>query len=86
MAFYQNEPFGWEADLYGHAVTSAAVYNHDRKRGSKAISPLDFLPKHETQEKRRTEPHSIYQAFRDMAMIMKKTMPPRPPSREKRKP
>jgi hypothetical protein len=68
MAFYRMEPFGFEADLYGHAVTAASVYNVNRPKGRKAVSPLDFLPR-EAKE-RRVEPHSIFQAFKDMAVMM----------------
>lgn len=45
MAFYRLEPFGFEAEMYGHAITSSTIANVNRKKGRKAFSPLDFLPK-----------------------------------------
>ena len=66
MAFHQLEPFGWEADLFGHAHTSAAVMNTNRPKGHKAVSPLDLMPK-ETEEQ-CPDPHSIYQTFKDIAV------------------
>lgn len=45
MAFYRLEPFGFEAEMYGHAITSSVVANVNKKRGRKAFTPLDFMPK-----------------------------------------
>lgn len=45
MAFYRLEPFGFEAQVYGHAITSSVVANTNRKKGRKAFTPLDFMPK-----------------------------------------
>lgn len=45
MAFYKLEPFGFEAMMYGHAITSSTIANAHRKKGRKAFQPFDFLPK-----------------------------------------
>lgn len=45
MAFFQIEPFGEErADLQA-GIVAAAVVNSQRAKGSRAISPFDFIPK-----------------------------------------
>lgn len=31
--------------MYGHAITSSVVANVNKKRGRKAFTPLDFMPK-----------------------------------------
>lgn len=46
MAFYELEPFGWEAGLLGHAITSSTVMNSRRsKKSDKVFVPQDFMPK-----------------------------------------
>ena len=49
MAFYKIEPFGAEAEYLGHAITASTVANVNRKKGTKALKPVDFMPKFETQ-------------------------------------
>lgn len=48
VAFYNMEPFGFEADYLGHAQTSATLVNVNRKKNSKAASAKDFFPRFET--------------------------------------
>lgn len=50
MAFYKLEPFGADADYLGHAITASTIANVNRKKGSKALKPVDFMPKFEHQE------------------------------------
>lgn len=45
IAFYGLEPFGFQADLYGHAITASTVFNVNRGKKTKALMPEDFLPK-----------------------------------------
>lgn len=45
MAFCQLEPFGFQADMLGHAITSSVIANSHRKKGHRAFSPFEFLPK-----------------------------------------
>lgn len=52
MAFYNLEPFGYEADLQGHALTSSVVaeVNRDPKKRSEPFKTQDFMPKNESNE------------------------------------
>jgi hypothetical protein len=50
MAFYKLEPFGADAEFLGHAITASTVANVNRKKGSKTLKPVDFMPKFENQE------------------------------------
>ena len=45
MAFEKLEPFGFQANLYGHAMNAAYLMNLQRKKGSKPIQPMDLMPK-----------------------------------------
>ena len=45
MMFYKEEPFGYETDMLGHAVTASTIANVNRKKGSKALTPQEFIPK-----------------------------------------
>ena len=45
MAFEQLEPFGSRASYYGHAITAATIANVYRKKGAKAYTAEDFIPK-----------------------------------------
>lgn len=45
MAFYQVEPFGWDAHAVGHAITAATVANANRGKGKKPARVEDFIPK-----------------------------------------
>lgn len=45
MAFAHLEPFGFDAELYGHALTTSTIANVNRPKGKSAYSPLDFMPK-----------------------------------------
>lgn len=49
MVFYQTEPFGFQADMLGHGTVASAVYNVNRKKGTKPYKPEDFVPKPEEQ-------------------------------------
>lgn len=49
MAFYEIEPFGTEKDFLGHAITSSVIANVNRKKGSKAVTPQEFMPKFERE-------------------------------------
>ncbi len=54
MAFYSLEPFGFLADLFGHAITSTVVHNMMRGKG-KPLKPEDFLPKEKEQHEATAE-------------------------------
>ncbi len=44
MAFSEFEPFGSDAMFYGHAMTTSAIYNVNRNRGTEPIKPSDVMP------------------------------------------
>lgn len=44
MAFYEQEPWGTEVDLYGHAMTTSTLVNIYRKEDTKPVSPGDVMP------------------------------------------
>jgi len=54
IAFAGLEPFGYEMDLLGHAITSSTIANVNRQKGKKAYKPEDFMPKF-TKKKQTTE-------------------------------
>lgn len=45
MAFYSMEPFGFESQMLGHAVTSSTIANVNRQKGQKSYAPKDFVPR-----------------------------------------
>lgn len=61
MAFSKLEPFGSDASYIGHAITSATVANYspNRRRGSKALKPEDFMPKFVQGKKEQTVDEQI---------------------------
>ena len=44
MAFAELEPFGYEVDMLGHAITSATIANRLRNPDDKAQKIKDFMP------------------------------------------
>ncbi len=46
-AFYDCEPWGWEASLYGPAINAALTANlhRDPKKHARPYTPLDFIPR-----------------------------------------
>jgi len=61
MAFFSLEPFGYEANLAGHAITSSVLANTNRKKGAKPFKPADFLP----QEEKAHEPGDFVKELKD---------------------
>jgi len=55
MVFYSLEPFGNEAPYIGHAITASTIANVNRKKGTKAITPEDMMPKFEKPKKQTTD-------------------------------
>jgi hypothetical protein len=47
--YYQLEPFGSEVDLLGHGIVAATLANVNRKKGTRAFKPADFMPKFDAQ-------------------------------------
>ena len=45
LAFYEIEPFGWEAYFVGHAQTAAVIYNVNRGKDGKPLETKDFMPR-----------------------------------------
>jgi hypothetical protein len=44
MAFSTLEPFGFDAEMMGHAITSSTIANFNRKKGSPTFKFQDFMP------------------------------------------
>jgi hypothetical protein len=49
MAYATLEPFAWEADYFGHAITAATIANANRGKNQKEFTVEDFMPKFEKQ-------------------------------------
>jgi uncharacterized protein (DUF433 family) len=64
MLYYQVEPFGGDVAFMGHAITSSVVANANRRKGKKAFSPEDFMPKFG-----RVKEQGIEQAIQFAAMM-----------------
>lgn len=45
MAFWQLEPFGFDADMLGHGITSSTYYNMNKKKSAPILKAQDFIPK-----------------------------------------
>lgn len=43
MAFERLEPFGFKADLFGHAVTTSTQINMNLKKGKTPLTPNDVI-------------------------------------------
>ena len=54
MIFYEREPFGFEAESLGHAVTASTIANANRQKGKK-YSPEDFMPKFQKQKEQTVD-------------------------------
>lgn len=63
MAFAQLEPFGFEADSIGSAITSSTVANVNRGKNQKAYKPEDFMPKFEKGQQTPAQMLQIAEAF-----------------------
>ena len=44
MAFAELEPFGYETEMLGHAITSATISNRLRGEDDKVSEIKDFMP------------------------------------------
>jgi hypothetical protein len=59
--FYQQEPFGQEADWLGSAIVASTVANANRGKGQKAFEAYDFMPKPGAQKKKAQSPEEMLQ-------------------------
>jgi len=59
MAFAEMEPFGFEADFYGHAQTSATLANVNRSKDSKVYTAMDFMPVFKQIEEKEQSPDNM---------------------------
>lgn len=55
MAFYSLEPFGGDVPFLGSAITSSIIANSNRKKGTKAMKPEDFIPKFEKKREQSAD-------------------------------
>ena len=49
MAFSTLEPFGYEAEMLGHAVTASTVANVNVPKGKRQFKISEFIPKFEDE-------------------------------------
>ena len=49
MAYHLVEPFGGDTPYIGHAITACTIANVNRGKNTKAMKPVDFMPKWEQQ-------------------------------------
>lgn len=67
MAFARLEPFGFDVDMYGHGITASTIANVNKKKGTKAFQPDDFVPK----EKERVTQGSFFANLKTLLMVGK---------------
>jgi len=65
MAYYNLEPFGPPADNTYAGMITAAVYNVNRKQGTKPFTPDDFLLR--KPEVQAADPADLFAAFKRWA-------------------
>lgn len=64
MAFYNIEPFGYEANLVGHSIVASAVANTTRTKASdKVWKPQDFMPT--KQDDKPKEPSDMFRKLKE---------------------
>lgn len=63
MAYYRLEPFGFEADMYGHGIVAATIVNVKRKR--RFVKPEQFIPK----EKQMPSASSFFQNLKTLILL-----------------
>jgi hypothetical protein len=68
MAFCMLEPFGFNAEIYGHGIVASVIANVNRKRGRKAFQPQDFLPR----EKDRPNKKDFFVNLKTILMLNSK--------------
>ena len=66
MAFYNLEPFGYVANLHGHAITASVVaeVNRDSKKKSEPFTAQDFIPT-EQQVEPEEEQKTVFQKIKE---------------------
>ena len=64
MAFYGLEPFGYEANFQGHALTASvlAEVNRDPKKRHERYTTADFMP---TEQQDEDERPSVFKRLKD---------------------
>lgn len=65
MAFYSLEPFGYVANLHGHAITASVIaeVNRDSEKKSEPFTAQDFIPNEQQQEPEREK--SVFQKMKE---------------------
>lgn len=59
------EPFGFEAQMYGHGIVAATLANIHKGKKAQALTPNDFIPK----EKAIASASSFFQNLKAMVML-----------------
>jgi hypothetical protein len=76
MLFADLEPFGWKANLHGHALTSAVMSNiWLKKSDGNPFVPADFIPGETGQERAAMarKPASSKSIFASLKAILQPT-------------
>ena len=63
IAFAGLEPFGTSIDFLGHAITASTLANINRKKGTKAYKPSEFVPKFDKRKQSSDEMLQTAQMF-----------------------
>ena len=69
MAFAELEPFGYETDMLGHAITSATISNRLRGADEKPREIEDFMPVLKYDEKPEEKEQTIEEQISIVDMV-----------------
>jgi hypothetical protein len=64
MEFFEQEPWGFDAEIFGHAITASTIANKFRGKHEQPYKVSDFMPKHGKEE-----PQSIEQQLEFAAVL-----------------
>lgn len=73
--FYRLEPWGSEANFMGHAITAATVSNVNRRKGQRARSVEEFMPKFEADNQQN--PKALFETIKNNLLRTRDSDPKR---------
>ena len=73
IAYYNLEPFGFTTDWLRTGVVAAMIANVNRKKGTKAAMPEDFVPNKRKKRQSVSEQRSVLQQIVRWAKSVGKT-------------
>ena len=72
MAYESLEPFGYEVDMLGHAITASIIAETSQgKPKGKHYEPKDFMPVLRSERHTESEPADIMQGLRSYLGLAK---------------